>query len=66
MLVVRRHLEELTGPHGIYQHAPSADQPSYQAAGRAAAIVSEGALSDEEIDTFLPRSLHKTEKTAPA
>jgi len=52
--------------HGIYQHAPSGDQPSYQAAGRAAAIVSEGALSDEEIDTFLPRSLHKTEKSATA
>ena len=51
---------------GIYQHAPSGDQPSYQAAGRAAAIVSEGALSDEEIDTFLPRSLHKTEKSATA
>ena len=52
--------------HGIYEQAPPADQPAYQAAGRAAAFASEGALSDEEINTFLPRSLHKVEKSAPA
>jgi hypothetical protein len=52
--------------HGIYEQAPPADQPAYQAAGRAAAIASEGALSDEEINTFLPRSLHKVEKSATA
>jgi len=43
--------------HGIYEHAPPADGPAYQAAGRAAAIASESALTDEEIDTFLPKSL---------
>ena len=51
---------------GIYEQAPPADHPAYRAAGGAAAIVSEGALSDEEIDTFLPRSLHKVGKSAPA
>jgi hypothetical protein len=51
---------------GIYEHAPPADQPAYQAAGRAAAIASESALTDEEIDMFLPKSLHKAEKPAPA
>jgi hypothetical protein len=43
--------------HGIYEHAPPADGAAYQAAGRAAAIASEGALTDEEIDMFLPKSL---------
>jgi len=52
--------------NGIYEQAPPADEAAYQAAGRAAAIADEGALSDEEINTFLPRSLHKAEKSAPA
>jgi hypothetical protein len=52
--------------HGIYEQAPPADQPAYQAAGRAAAIASEGALTDEEINMFLPKSLHKAGKSAPA
>jgi len=52
--------------HGIYEQAPPADQPAYQDAGRAAAIASEAALSDEEIDVFLPKSLHQAGKSAPA
>jgi SMODS and SLOG-associating 2TM effector domain family 4 len=52
--------------HAIYEQAPPADQPAYQAAGRASAIASESALSDEEIDTFLPASLHKARKSVPA
>jgi SMODS and SLOG-associating 2TM effector domain family 4 len=52
--------------HGIYEQAPPADQPAYQAAGRAAALASEGALTDEEINVFLPKSLHKAGKSAPA
>ena len=48
--------------HGIFEHAPPADQAAYLAAGRAAAIASEGALTDEEINVFLPRSLHQAEK----
>ena len=50
--------------HGIYEHAPPADGPAYQAAGRAAAIASEGALTDEEIDMFPPKSLHQPKKSA--
>ncbi len=50
--------------HGIYEHAPPADGPAYQAAGRPAAIASEGALTDEEIDMFLPKSLHHAKKSA--
>src|SRR5512138_2460661 len=52
--------------HAIYEQAPPADRPAYQAAARAAAFATEGALSDEEIDMFLPRSLHKSEKPATA
>ena len=43
--------------HAIYQDAPPADREAFEAAGRAAAH--EGALTDEEIDVFLPRSLRK-------
>jgi hypothetical protein len=43
--------------HAIYQDAPPADREAFEAAGRAAAH--EGALTDEEIDMFLPRSLQK-------
>jgi len=52
--------------HAIYEQAPPADQPAYEAAGRTAAIASEGALTDEEINVFLPKSLHKAGKSAPA
>lgn len=48
--------------HAIYQDAPTADRDAYQAAGQAAA--DEAALSDEEIDLFLPRSLQKAGKPA--
>src|SRR5262249_18721682 len=46
--------------HAIYQDVPPADQAVYQAAGRTAG--DEAALSDDEIDLFLPRSLQKTVK----
>jgi len=48
--------------HAIYQDAPPADREAFAAAGRAAA--DEGALSDDQIDLFLPRSLQKAEKAA--
>lgn len=54
-------INELTA---IYEHAPAADLPEYQTAARAAAAASEGALSDEEIDQFLPLSLRKRNKPA--
>ena len=48
--------------HTIYQDAPPADHGAFEAAGQAAA--DEATLSDEAIDLFLPRSLHKVEKPA--
>jgi hypothetical protein len=52
--------------HGIYENAPPADHLAYQAAAQAAMTVDEGALSDEEIDRFLPKSLQKTAKSTAA
>jgi conflict system pore-forming effector with SLATT domain len=48
--------------NAIYQDAPPADRESFEAAGEAAAH--EGALSDEAIDLFLPRSMQKAGKAA--
>ena len=48
--------------HAIYQDAPPADRKAYEAAGHAAA--DEAALTDDEIDLFLPRSLQKGAKPA--
>lgn len=45
--------------HAVYENAPAADRPAYQAAARSASVVDEPALSDEEIDLFLPKSLQK-------
>jgi hypothetical protein len=52
--------------HGIYENAPPSDHQAYQTAGQAAMAVDEGALNDEEIDRFLPKSLHKPAKSAVA
>jgi hypothetical protein len=54
-------IDELTR---VYEHAPPADLPEYQTAARAAAAATEGALTDEEIDRFLPGSLRKVGKSA--
>ncbi len=52
-------VEEL---HAIYEDAPPADHAAFAGAGRAAS--NEAALTDEEIDLFLPRSLQKAAKAA--
>jgi SMODS and SLOG-associating 2TM effector domain family 4 len=52
--------------HGIYEHVPPEDVHAYQAAAKAVGSADEGSLSDEEIDLFLPKSLHRTEKSATA
>jgi hypothetical protein len=44
----------------IYEHAPPADREQYQTARQSLASLNEATLSDEEIDRFLPPSLHKT------
>jgi hypothetical protein len=48
----------MTELHAIYENGPPADR---QVAGRP---IDQAALSDEEIDVFLPRSLQKTAKPA--
>jgi hypothetical protein len=47
--------------HRIYENAPPADRERYQSARQALASVDESALTDEEIDRFLPPSLQKAE-----
>jgi len=52
--------------HKIYDQAPPADRDVYQSARQALATADEAALSDEEIDRFLPSSLQKAGRSAPA
>lgn len=52
--------------HGIYGNAPPADHLAYESAAQAIQTVDEGALSDEEIDRFLPKSLQKGKSPAAA
>ena len=52
--------------HAIYDDAPPADHQAYQTAGKAILSGEEKALPDEEIDRFLPASLHKTTKSTAA
>ena len=47
----------------IYGQAPPADQAAYQSARDALGTLDETALTDEEIDRFLPRSLQKAGTT---
>jgi hypothetical protein len=64
---VRRRRDELMDElHGIYETAPLADGQTYSPAGLKMATVDDVALTDEEIDQFLPRSLHKTDKPTAA
>jgi hypothetical protein len=49
----------MTSLHRIYGQAPPADQASYQSARESLGTLDESALTDEEIDRFLPRSLQK-------
>jgi hypothetical protein len=50
--------------HAVYQHAPPADRGSYEAARRALPTSHEDALTDQEVDRFLPASLQKSGKSA--
>ncbi len=64
---VRRRRDQLMEDlHDIYQSAPFADAQIYSSASRGVAVVDEAALTDEEIDLFLPKSLHKAEKSTAA
>lgn len=52
--------------HRIYENAPPADRSVYQAARQAQAVTDDSALTDQEIDRFLPDSLHKVGRSATA
>ena len=49
-------MEEL---HGIYANAPAADPQADRTVGETIAMTDDRALTDEEIDLFLPKSLQK-------
>lgn len=51
--------------HAVVEHAPLVDRQTYASAREARAVAAEKALTDEEIDAFLPPSLRKS-ATAPA
>ena len=64
---VRRRRDALMAAmHAIYENAPPADHPAYQAAARAIRSADDTTLSDEDIDMFLPKSLHKSGSSAAA
>ena len=64
---VRRRRDELTMElSGVYENAPPADHQRYQTAAQAILTADERALTDEEIDRFLPKPLHATGKYARA
>ena len=48
----------------IYENAPPADRAAYESARQAVPADHEAVLDDEEVDRFLPRSLHKGGNTA--
>jgi len=52
--------------HEVYRYGPPIDRPAYQNARKALKASDEAALSDEEIDRFLPQSLRKTVQGADA
>jgi hypothetical protein len=55
---VRRRRDDLMTELGaIYENAPPADHQAYQTAAQAILTADERALTDEEIDRFLPKSL---------
>jgi ABC-type transport system involved in cytochrome bd biosynthesis fused ATPase/permease subunit len=50
--------------HDVYESAPPAERNMYEAARRALPSAHESALTDEEVDRFLPESLQKGDKSA--
>ena len=64
---VRRRRDELTLElGGVYETAPPADHQAYQTAAQAILTADERALTDEEIDRFLPKSLQTAGRVGPA
>lgn len=50
--------------HDLYENAPPFDRRAYEAARAALPAQHEGALSDDEVDRFLPESLKKRGQSA--
>jgi hypothetical protein len=58
---IRDRRNELTAElHSIVQHAPAADRPAYLSARETLKAAEDRALTDDEIDAFLPESLRST------
>jgi len=52
--------------HAVYHHAPMVDRPAYQSAREALAAGTDAALSEEELDRFLPASARRPPVEAAA
>jgi SMODS and SLOG-associating 2TM effector domain family 4 len=62
---VRRKRDELIAElRRVYEEAPPVERKAYQTAGQAIRTEDEKALSDEEIDRFLPKSLQAAKTRA--
>jgi conflict system pore-forming effector with SLATT domain len=62
---VRRKRDELIAElRRVYEEAPPVERKAYQTAGQAIRTEDEKALSDEEIDQFLPKSLQAAKTRA--
>jgi len=61
----RRGRDELMNElHAIYERAAMVDHEAYKSAAQAVAALDDVSLTDEEIDLFLPKSLHKSSQSA--
>jgi hypothetical protein len=62
---VRRRRDELIAElRQVYEDAPPVERKAYQTAGQAIRTEDEKALTDEEIDRFLPKSLQAAKTRA--
>jgi hypothetical protein len=60
---VRARRDALTTElHAIYENVPPTDRSAFDRARKALASSGEQVLNDDEIDRFLPKSLHKTSR----
>jgi conflict system pore-forming effector with SLATT domain len=63
----RRRRDELMDElRAVYENVPPPALKVYQAARQSLSTAEEADFTDEELDLFLPKSLHKSEKGAPA
>ena len=66
IVTARRRRDELMAElRGVYENAPPSDHQAYQTAAQAIVTADERALTDEEIDRFLPKSLQAATSAGP-